>query len=79
MRNILFNILLEIGERKGGIGKTEYDEAISLRGDLGFDSFDLAELTVKLEDQTNIDIFEENLLVDTVGDILLILNKRRVG
>ena len=41
----------------------------SLRDDLGFDSFDLAELTVRIEDAYGVDIFEDGL-VDTVDDIL---------
>lgn len=37
-----------------------------LRDDLGLTSFDLAELTVNIEDEFDIDIFEDGL-VDTVG------------
>jgi acyl carrier protein len=40
-----------------------------LREDLGLTSFDLAELTVKIEDEFDIDIFEDGL-VSTVGEIL---------
>lgn len=40
-----------------------------LREDLTLTSFDLAELTVKIEDEFDIDIFEEGL-VSTVGEIL---------
>lgn len=40
-----------------------------LREDYGFTSFDLAELTVKIEDEYDIDIFEDGL-VNTVGEIL---------
>lgn len=40
-----------------------------LRDDLGFTSFDLAELTVRIEDEFDIDIFEDGI-VSTVGDIL---------
>ena len=39
-----------------------------LREDLGLTSFDLAELTVKIEDEFDIDIFEDGL-VSTVGEI----------
>ena len=41
----------------------------SLRDDLGFTSFDLAELTVRLEDEFDIDIFEDGL-VDTFNEVL---------
>ena len=36
--------------------------------DLAFTSFDLAELTVKIEDEFDIDIFEDGL-VNTIGEI----------
>ena len=44
-------------------------EETKLREDLGLTSFDLAELTVKIEDEFDIDIFEDGL-VSTVGEIL---------
>ncbi len=44
-------------------------ETDRLREDYGFTSFDLAELTVKIEDEYDIDIFEDGL-VNTVGEIL---------
>lgn len=40
-----------------------------LREDLNLTSFDLAELTVKIEDEFDIDIFEDGL-VNTVGEII---------
>lgn len=39
-----------------------------LREDLNFDSFDLAELTVKIEEEFGIDIFEDGM-VSTVSEI----------
>ncbi len=47
----------------------------SLRNDLGFDSFKLAQLTVEIEDDYEVDIFE-NGNVDTVNDIQTILDKK---
>ena len=41
----------------------------TLRDDIGFTSFDLAELTVRIEDEFDIDIFEYGL-VNTVGEII---------
>ena len=41
----------------------------TLRDDIGFTSFDLAELTVRIEDAFDIDIFEDGL-VNTVGEII---------
>lgn len=45
-----------------------------LREDLSLTSFDLAELTVKIEDEYDIDIFEDGL-VSTIGEILSKLGK----
>jgi acyl carrier protein len=47
----------------------------NLRVDLGMDSFDLAQLTVELEDHYDIDIFEEGN-PQTVADILELLKKK---
>ncbi|MEI7897429.1 MAG: phosphopantetheine-binding protein [bacterium] len=44
-------------------------ESFNLRNDLGFDSLDLAELTVRIEAAYDVDIFEDGI-VNTVGDIL---------
>jgi len=44
-------------------------EELNLRNDIGFDSLDLAELTVRIEAEYDIDIFEDGL-VNTVGEIL---------
>lgn len=45
-----------------------------LREELGLTSFDLAELTVNIEDKFGIDIFEDGL-VNTVGEIYVKLQK----
>lgn len=39
-----------------------------LRNNIGFNSFDLAELTVLIEDEFDIDVFEDGI-VNTVGEI----------
>ena len=46
-----------------------------LRNDIGFDSFDLAELTVRIEAEYDVDIFEDGI-VNTIGEIFDKLNKR---
>jgi acyl carrier protein len=48
-------------------------DSMNLKDDLGFDSFMLAELTVEIEEETGIDIFEDGI-VFTIGDILKKLN-----
>jgi acyl carrier protein len=42
---------------------------MSLRNDIGFDSMDLAKLTVMIEDQYNVDIFEKGL-VDKISEVM---------
>lgn len=46
----------------------------NLRNDIEFTSFDLAELTVRIEDEFDVDIFEDGL-VNTVGEIIVKLEK----
>lgn len=52
----------------------ECNPALHLRNDLNMDSFNLAELTVRIEDAYGIDIFEEQM-VNTIGEIFQILEK----
>ncbi|WP_246483922.1 acyl carrier protein [Heyndrickxia vini] len=47
-----------------------WDESIKLRDDLNMDSLMLAELTVRIEDEFDIDIFEDGI-VQTINEILL--------
>lgn len=46
----------------------------NLRDDLDFSSFDLAELTVRIEDEFDVDIFEDGL-VSKIGEIYEKLSK----
>lgn len=47
----------------------ELTPEMDIRNDIGLTSFDLAELTVKLESEFNVDIFEDGL-VFTIGEII---------
>lgn len=47
---------------------------LQLREDIGFDSLNLAQLTVMIEDEFDIDIFEDGI-VNTVGEILKKINR----
>ena len=69
----IINVVLENRGRKPVENITE--SSFHLRNDLGFDSLDLAELTVRIEAEFDVDIFEDGVVV-TVGDILKKLNKR---
>ena len=47
---------------------TSINPEMHLRNDIGFDSLDLAELTVRIEAEYDIDIFEDGI-VNTIGEI----------
>lgn len=74
IKKSLLGIINEIRAAKNLSSINEINETVKLREDLGFTSFDLAELTVKIEDEYDIDIFEDGL-VNTVGEILEKLSK----
>ena len=46
----------------------------NLKQDLGLDSLSLAELSVRLENEFGVDVYEENT-PETVGDIIKILSR----
>lgn len=54
---------------------TELKPDMHLRNDIGFDSFDLAELTVRIEAEYDVDIFEDGI-VNTLGEVLDKLNTK---
>jgi len=68
MQQIILSIINNIREAKGLSSLDKLADDMKLREDLEFTSFDLAELTVKIEDEFDIDIFEDGL-VSTVGEI----------
>ena len=74
MEKKIFEIINEIRAAKGLAPEESISADTRLRDDLDFTSFDLAELTVKIEDEFDIDIFEDGL-VDTVGEIFAKLEK----
>lgn len=68
----LFNIVLQ---NRGKETKKKIYLKSNLRDDIGFDSLDLAELTVRIEAEYDVDIFE-NGIVSTVGEIMDRLKKQ---
>lgn len=74
MNDIVLSIINEILAGKELAPLAELKESDNLRNDLGLTSFDLAELTVKIEDEFDIDIFEDGL-VNTIGEIYAKLEK----
>ena len=73
-KTFLLEVVNSIRENKEMNKLSEIKETDRLREDYGFTSFDLAELTVKIEDEFDVDIFEDGL-VNTVGEILAKLEK----
>lgn len=61
----IINIILTNRSKKN---LTNLNPEMHLRNDIGFDSLDLAELTVRIEAQFDIDIFEDGI-VNTVKEI----------
>ena len=74
MREKVLEIINEIRVAKSLATVDNIGEETRLREDLNLTSFDLAELTVKIEDEYDIDIFEDGL-VSTVGEIFAKLKK----
>lgn len=65
----LEEIIRTVSANNGKTAPAHMDAATRLREDLGFDSFDLAELTVLVEDAFGADIFEDGV-VESLGDIM---------
>lgn len=68
MKEKVLAIVNEIRATKELPAISSLKENDNLRTDLGLTSFDLAELTVHIEDEFDIDIFEDGL-VNTVGEV----------
>lgn len=75
MEEKVLEIINQIRKSKDLAVIPQLKQTDDLRDDLGFTSFDLAELTVRLEDIYGIDIFEDGL-VSTVGEIYEKLSKK---
>lgn len=74
MEEKVLSIINQVRTAKGLDTISALNMSDTLRDDLGFTSFDLAELTVRIEDEFDIDIFEDGL-VNTVGEIFAKLSK----
>lgn len=74
MINKLLEIINGILENTNRETIQELSEEMSLRKDLDFDSLDLAVLTVNIESEFDIDIFEDGN-VDTIDEIIKRLQK----
>jgi len=68
MEKKVLDIINYIRKSKGLDELSEIRPDDKLQDEIGFTSFDLAELTVRIEDVFDIDIFEDGL-VSTIGQI----------
>lgn len=75
MEDKVYGIILSILEEKNKNISIEMSTDTRLRRDLEFDSLDLAVLTVRIEDEFDVDIFEDEL-IDTVAEIIVKIQKR---
>jgi len=75
MENKILEIVNQIRLNKNLETVESINDDTNLRNDLELSSFDLAELTVRIEDEFGIDIFEDGL-VSTVGEIKEKLSKK---
>lgn len=74
MEEQVLSIINDIRKSKNLKVLESLKETDNLRNDLNLTSFDLAELTVRIEDEFGIDIFE-NGIVSTIGEIYERLKK----
>ena len=71
--NKLYEIINQILKENDLDTFDKFEDSHHLKNDLGLDSFNLAELTVLIEDEFGVDICEGDL-VFTIGDIKQKLN-----
>jgi acyl carrier protein len=69
MNEALTEIIYTVLENKGAEKPAAILPEMHLRKDIGLDSLDLAELTVRIEAAFDVDVFEDGV-VNTVGEIL---------
>lgn len=69
MEQKLLEIINTVLSNRGKEQLKSLNTTIQLRNDIGFDSLDLAELTVRIEAEFGVDIFEDGI-VSTMGDII---------
>ncbi len=55
----------------------QLDRGLHLRNDIGFNSFDLAELTVRIEEKFDVDIFEDGIVSTVEETVLRIRSKKQ--
>ena len=75
MQEKILEIMNTVLENRTKEKLTSITPGMQLRNDIGFDSLDLAELTVRIEAEYDIDIFEDGI-VNKVSEIFEKLNSK---
>jgi len=65
----ILNIINTVLKNRGKSVVESINENTNLRNDIGMDSLDLAELTVRIESEFDVDIFADGI-VNTIGEVL---------
>lgn len=71
----LTTIINTVLKNRGKKEVKKINEDSHLRNDIGFDSLDLAELTVRIEAEYDVDIFEDGV-VNTIREIMKKINDK---
>jgi acyl carrier protein len=74
MRENIIKMIKEILSENNTTLNVEILDNTNLK-ELGMSSFDLASLTVMIEDEFDVDVFEEGLVL-TFGEIITVLEKK---
>ena len=74
MSSSLLSVINEVRANKGQPPLGLLVPALRLREDIGFESLDLAELTVRIEEKFGVDVFSYGLVI-TVGEVVQKIEK----
>lgn len=70
----LLAVINEVRANKGHLPLEALVSSLRWREDIGFDSLDLAELTVRIEEKFGVDVFADGV-VATVGEVVQKIEK----
>jgi acyl carrier protein len=78
MSEKIFSYIKEMYFNKGKEFNRPISNEDNLRDDIGLDSFDLAELTVRIESDFGVDVFEDGI-VNTIEEIIKKIENKKNG